>query len=70
MIEGCEFQEDDEFPKYEEEIVIGDSDEEEGLALYEEDIVSTKTERARGLVDEQHFSHHLQYWWRDLQFGY
>ena len=24
MIEGCEFQEDDEFPKYEEEIVIGD----------------------------------------------
>ena len=33
MIEGCEDQEDDEFPMYEEEIVIGDSDKEEGLAL-------------------------------------
>ena len=33
MIEGFEDQEDDEFPMYEEEIVIGDSDEEEGLAL-------------------------------------
>ena len=33
MIEGCEDQEDDEFPTYEEEIVIRDSNEEEGLAL-------------------------------------
>ena len=33
MIEGCEDQEDEEFPVNEEEIVIGDSDEEEGLAL-------------------------------------
>ena len=33
MIEGCGEQEDEEFPMYEEEIVIGDSDEEEGLAL-------------------------------------
>ena len=33
MIKGCEDQEDEEFPMYEKEIVIGDSDEKEGLAL-------------------------------------
>nr|POE60281.1 hypothetical protein CFP56_55333 [Quercus suber] len=33
LIEGCEDQEDEEFPMYEEAIVIGDSNEEEGLAL-------------------------------------
>ncbi|XP_075674896.1 uncharacterized protein LOC142644102 [Castanea sativa] len=33
MIKGCEDQEDEEFSMYEEEIVIGDSYEEEGLAL-------------------------------------
>ena len=51
MIEGCEDQEDKEFPMYEEGIVIGDTDEEEGL-------VSTKI-GVGGLVEEQHFSHHL-----------
>ena len=52
MIEGCEDQEDEEFPMYEEGIVIGDTNEEEGP-------VSTKIGGVGGLVEEQHFSHHL-----------
>ena len=63
MIEGCEDQEDEEFPMYEEGIVIDDTNEEEGP-------VSTKIAGVGGLVEEQHFSHHLQYYWQNLQLSY
>ena len=60
MIEGCEYPEDEEFSRYEEGIFIGDSDEERRIGFgNEKDPVSTKTGVVGGLVEEQHFSHHL-----------